>query len=275
MELLESYRKRRFSIGKVKGTLRDGEFSRERVTDAYRALIAGDRSLPLDDIIGKHRANILNGTDVLKLQHKTQLSAVGELCVKTYTYPKPGTSPYALREWKGSWLLLFNDIPAARPVAVVAWKDKTSALISELVRGTDLDRVLYHEYAGMEVKEKFAIARGLGRLIGTMHAGHIYHADLKSSNIKLFRNPPRFVLIDNGKVSRWLYLFGIKRMKNLVQVNISIPRHVSRSVRMAFLHAYAETTGEAPKELFRKAWRLSAPRTVTYCTNDGNRSDKW
>lgn len=267
--------RRRLVHRRMNRTLRDGSFSQERKTATYRAFISRNHTLSLDEVIARHERNLAERDNVLKYQEKTQLSTVGDLCVKSYAKPKPLCSAYALRSWKGLMILFFNRIPVAEPVAVVVRKDGTSILITGLIPERDLNRVLYHDYPSMSVREKLAIARELGRLIGAMHGYRIYHADLKTSNIKVLRNPVSFVLMDTDKVSQARSLSRRKRIKNMVQINTTIPRHVSRSMRMAFIHAYAEVTGDDPRDLFCSVWKVSSRMTIAYRTDEGDRSERW
>ncbi len=267
--------RRRLVSRRVSRSLREGSFSQMETTDAYRAFIVREHPVDLRSVIREHSHNLTNRTHILKFQNKTQLSIVQDLCVKSYAKPKPFTPPYALRSWRGLLTLFFNGLPVADPVAVVLGKNRTSVLITKLVPERDLNRVLYHEYPAMPIQEKMEIARELGKLLGTMHGYNIYHADLKASNIKLRKNPISFVLLDTDRVIQGKSLARHKRLRNLAQINNSIPRNVKKSVRMAFIRAYAAVTGDNPKRLFEDVWNLSRNETITYRTDDGERSESW
>lgn len=267
--------RRRLVQRRVNRTLREGSFSQEKKTSAYRAFISRSHDLHLDEVIDRHERNLAEGCNILKYQEKTQLSSVGDLCVKSYARPKPLCPAYGLRSWKGLMTLCFNGIPTAEPVAVVVRKDGTSILITKLIPGRDLNRVLYHDYPLMGARQKLALARELGKLIGRMHMYRIYHADLKTSNIKVAGYPASFVLMDTDKVSQARSLSRRRRIKNMVQINTTVPRHISRSTRMAFIHAYAEFTGDDPRGLFRSVWKASSHMTIAYGTDEGGRSERW
>jgi tRNA A-37 threonylcarbamoyl transferase component Bud32 len=268
-------RKIRLAGRRVRRSLREGSFSEEIKTDRYHAFIAREHPISLESVVLEHARNLTQREHILKFQRKTQLSAVGDLCVKSYAKPKPFTSPYALRSWKGLLTLFFNRIPVADPVAVVVGKDRASILITGLVPGRDLNRVLFHEYPAMAIGGRMELARELGRLLGTLHGLRIYHADLKASNIRVLRDPLRFVLLDTDRVSQGSGLSRQKRLRNLVQINTTIPRHVKKSVRMAFVKAYAGMTGEDPLEIFQDVWDMSRRETIAYRTDEGDRSETW
>lgn len=265
----------RLARRRAERTLREGSFSLHVTGADYEAFVSKRRALCLDTVLEEHARNLSRGTNVLKLQKKTQLSQVGDLCVKSYARPKPFTAPYALRSWKGLMTLYYNNIPVAQPVAVVLGKDRRSALITGMAPGRDLNRVLFHEYPAMSLAEKRAMARALGGLLGTMHGYGIYHADLKSSNIRVLRDPLSFVLLDTDRVRQGRSTSPEKRIRNMVQINTTIPRHVSKGVRMAFVQAYAKVMGEDPKALFRKVWALSSRGKIAYRTDQGDRSEPW
>ncbi len=256
-------------------TLRQGSFSEEISTDTYRAYIHEGNHIDLDDLISRHRQNILNNTNILKYQDKTQLSIVDNYCVKSYKKPRLIAKPYALRGWKGLLTLHFNNISVPSPGAVVIFKDRSSVLITKVIAEPNIDRVLYHEYAHMDFKQKIDIARTLGKLIGYMHTINIYHADLKACNIKLSQPSMDFLFLDTDRVIQSRHISKSRRLKNLVQLNTSIPTHVSLGVRMTFIKAYTKMTGDDPKDLFRKIWGLSSTQNVVYCTDSGDRVESW
>jgi tRNA A-37 threonylcarbamoyl transferase component Bud32 len=267
--------RRRLVVRRVDRSLREGSFSEEVKGESYRAYMSREHSVDLDRVIWEHGQNLEDRSHILKYQRKTQVSVVQDLCVKSYAKAKPFTSPYALRSWKGLLTLLFNRIPVAEPVAVVLGKSGMSILVTGLVADRDLNRALFHEYPSMPIKEKMEIARELGKLLAAMHRYNIYHADLKASNIKIRRGPVSFVLLDTDRVTQGKWLSREKRLRNLVQINNSIPRHVKKSVRMAFIHAYAHVTGDDTRELFREVWDLSSRETISYRTDQGDRSESW
>mgnify|MGYP001373344944 CR=1 FL=1 len=265
----------RLARRRAERTLREGSFSRHVRTDDYEAFVSKTHPVPLDEVLRVHAENLAQGRNILKYQEKTQLSRVGDLCVKSYAKPKPFTSPYALRSWKGLMTLYYNNIPVADPVAVVLRKDGTSVLVTKMVPERDLNRVMFHEYPSMTPADRRELARSLGRLLGLMHGYGIYHADLKSSNIKVIRDPVSFVLLDTDRVRQGRCLSREKRIRNMAQINNSIPRHVSRGVRMAFLKAYAEVVRDDARTLFREVWALSSKGSIVYRTDQGDRFESW
>jgi len=265
----------RFVKKRVRRSMGQGSFSQERPGNGYRAFVRSGYALDLDDILDRHGKNIHSRTHVLKYQDKTQLSCVDDYCVKTYKAPRPLCSPYALRSWKGLLTLYFNRLGVAEPVAVGVFEDKTSVLITRMLRHPDLDVFLWQDYPGLPAREKRKIAEVFGELMGSLHSFSIYHADLKACNIKIDADDTRFYFLDTDRIEQGHSISRANRVKNLIQINTSIPVHISRSLRMTFLKAYAARTGDDPRVLFREVWKLSAGREIQFCTSDGDRTEAW
>lgn len=261
---------------RVRRSLRDGSFSRAVFSPRFRAFVNREHSPDLDEVIACHLAQVSQGVHLYKFQEKTQLSRVGGYCVKSYRKARPPAEPYAVRSWKGSLTLLFNDIPVADPVAVIIFPDRGSMLVTRALDQPDLDRLLSSSgYRHMSLTRKRELAASLGALIGTLHKKGVYHADLKACNIKADADTIRFFLLDTDRVEQMRSIPEAKRLRNLVQLNTSIPLHVSRTMRMAFLKAYCSLTGEDPKDMFRRVWRLSRSGDVIYCTGERDRIERW
>jgi serine/threonine protein kinase len=108
-----------------------------------------------------------------------------------------------------------------------------------------------------------------------MHALGIYHADLKACNILTDKDGIRFFLTDTDRVRQYRYLSEKRRIKNLLQIHLSIPKHVSRPFRMRFLKGYTGETREDTKVLFSKIWGLSKGMEIVYTTDMGDKFERW
>lgn len=259
----------------IRRSFREGSFSCTRDNGSYRAMTRRGFELDLDSIINEHLANISTQAGIYKFQEKTQLSRVGDYCVKSYKEPARFTAPYAKRSWKGALTLLFNEIPVADPVALVLFRDRKSMLITRALDQPDLDTFIDLEYDRMSLDDRHRMAKALGSLIGSLHKKKIYHADLKASNIKADLSGPNFYFLDTDRVEQNRSLPRRKRLKNLVQINTSIPLRVSRQDRMAFLEAYCAITGDDPKDMFTRVWKLSSGQEIVYRTLEGDRIERW
>ncbi|MEA2102088.1 MAG: lipopolysaccharide kinase InaA family protein [Thermodesulfobacteriota bacterium] len=267
--------KKRFVKRRIKSCIRAGSFTRRIDTRDYKAIVFKDSPIDIDQIMSGHWENIQQKKGVLKYQAKTQLSVVDEYCVKSYRSSRRFTTPYAMRSWKGLLTLYFNGISVAGPVAIIVYKDQTSALITRILEYPDLDRYIFHAYASLDQRQRFFIASGLGKTIGRMHNLHILHYDLKACNIKVEKDTPGFYFLDTDRVVQSGPISGRLKLRNLVQLNTSIPLRVSRSERMTFIRAYADETKDAPRATFRKVWMSSKDKGIVYCTDQGDCFEEW
>lgn len=267
---------RRKQVGRrVARSLREGSFSRAFLCPQFRAFVNRNHSPDLHGLVAAHRAHLAGNTNLYKVQKKTQLSTTGEYCIKSYAKAGLFAAPYAVRSWKGSLTLLFNGVPVAEPVAVIVFRNRESMLITRDLDQPDLDRFLAGGYSRLPLGERRSLAQALGGFVGSLHAKGIYHADLKACNIKICTQPVQFYLLDTDRVEHRKALSLKRRLKNLVQINTSIPREVSRTARMAFLKSYCAITGDDPGELFKDIWRLSSGSEVIYRCDTGDVIEQW
>ncbi len=260
----------------IKRCQQQSSFTREVQTPDYQAWIyMGNDQLELDRLLAAHRKNLDTGENVLKKQDKTQVSLVDNFCVKSYRKPKPATEPYALRSWKGLLTLHFNGINVAGPIALVIFNDKTSAIVTSALRLKNFDRLLYHDLNTMEVRYRYRLISEYGRMIGFMHARGIYHADLKACNVLVDPDEIKFYLVDTDKVVHYQQLSPAKKIKNLAQINNSIPRDVPLPIRMLFMKNYSKMTGDDPKTLFKEVWLQSRLKEILYTTDHGDEREFW
>ena len=244
-------------------------------TPEYTGILRRGLAIDLDRVIMAHRKNIQEQKNVLKCQDKTQVSGVGEWCVKSYQRSRPFATPYAIRAWKGILTLYFNGLPVPEPVAYVVFRDKSSILITRMLDMPTLDKTLFHDYNNFPPDLRHGIPEQLGELIGRMHTLGIYHADLKACNILTDKDRLTFYLTDTDKVRQYRYLAEQRRIRNLMQIHLSIPKHVSRAFRMRFLKGYTKETREDAKVLFSKVWGLSRGMEIVYTTKMGDKFERW
>lgn len=151
----------------------------------------------------------------------------------------------------------------------------------EALEGIELDRLL----SGITLKGRtvLRIKRNLtdrlGYLIGLLHQKGIFHADLKACNIMVKKEDDissiKLVDYDHVRFTNTLPLKYV--VKNLAQLNSSVPRGISRSLRMRFLRAYVSKHPDAPhkKDLFRMVWEESKDKPIVYVTDHGDRMESW
>jgi len=210
------------------------------------------------------------------------------LCVKWYR-ERGGLDPLkeylrggrVLRAWKGGNALVARGIPVATPFAMVK-TPRGGFLLMEAVEGVELDRKLARLVSGTgrsDVKAQREVMQAVGELLGRLHRKGIFHADLKACNLMLIEKEDRLEikLLDYDHVNIYKSLPERLILKNLVQLNTSVPKEISRSMRYRFLRSYREafSEGPSPKTLFRKVWEASKSMPIVYVTDHGDRVASW
>ncbi len=87
---------------------------------------------------------------------------------------------------------------------------------------------------------KRSLAGAFGRTVGRMHAGGIFHGDLRLGNVLAREEQDgwRFFFLDNERTKRFRRLPARLRLKNLVQINMFEPWAASNTDRMRFFKEY-------------------------------------
>jgi tRNA A-37 threonylcarbamoyl transferase component Bud32 len=113
---------------------------------------------------------------------------------------------------------------------------------------------------------KRSLAGSLGRTIGRMHAGGIFHGDLRLGNVLARKEQDgwHFFFLDNERTKKFRRLPARLRLKNLVQINMFEPWLASDTDRMRFFKEYwaenkkskVEKAALIKKVLKKTGWRL-------------------
>jgi tRNA A-37 threonylcarbamoyl transferase component Bud32 len=159
----------------------------------------------------------------------------------------------ALRALFGAAILLREGYATARPIAAVEHRYRglliNSFYLSEEIAGAktvrDYWRESLHSLTGIEgFLKRRAVLRALAQLFRSLHERHIYHNDLKASNILARDSGPTidgvFNLIDLQGVRKCGYLSHRRRIKNLAQLNRTLGNDLSRTEKLSFIRAYVD-----------------------------------
>jgi tRNA A-37 threonylcarbamoyl transferase component Bud32 len=253
----------------VRRSLLSGSFSRIESNEDYQAIVRRDETLDLNEMINLHRKNLREGSNLLKVQEKTQVSIVGAYCVKSHRRSPLFLEPYAQRSWKGSLVLMFNGFRVAEPVACIIFRDRSSMLVSRKLDYPQLDRLLGS--GRMIDTERVNVARVIGRTVGRMHMSGIFHADMKACNIFIDTGRNEAVFIDTDRVVQSRFVSREKRMRNLMQIGLSIPRTAALSAGRDMIIEYAAQTGDDAEYLICQLKREMGGKEIIYTTENGDR----
>lgn len=229
----------------IRRSLSDGSFSRRERGDGYTALV--NRRFAVDipgALAGLAPAN-----------HPSPVVA-GEHAYSFYPFARVGwwTTPGAIQAWKGLLTLVFNMVPCVEPVAAVVRNDRSSALITAPAHDVpDLEAWLRRGFESMEYPEKRRCAAALGGIIGNLHAKNIHHDGLVCSRLALGLDPLRVVFLPSAGVRQRRSLSLEERLRALTRFDQSLPVAVGRTLKLAFLKAYAQATGDDLRQVARGA----------------------
>lgn len=209
-----------------------------------------------------------------------------------------------LRTFMNGWRLTNAGFHVAAPLALIRRKRhglvRSEWVVMEVIpRSLELDRYLVLRISqNWTAEEKRGMSRLLGRYIGSMHANGIFHADLKTCNILVSEEQPtpedittsgnwrpknpcraiRFSLLDYDDVRFSQEVSDKKRIKNLVQIFLSMPTAISAGDRLRFLNEYALHVGLSVaqrRETALMVLQAARGKQILYVGFDGDVIEKW
>jgi len=209
-----------------------------------------------------------------------------------------------LRTYRNGWRLNEAGFSAASPLALVRKKRRglirAEWIVMEVVPSSlELDRYLIHRIKQhWTAEEKRGITRLLGRFIGSMHANGVFHSDLKTCNIVVSEDDPspedvtnsghwrplhpcrpiRFSLLDYDDVTFAGDVSNRRRVKNLVQIFLSMPSAINGGDRLRFLSEYAlhaGLNGSQKRKIALEVLRAVRGKDILYVGFDGDIIEKW
>ncbi len=156
----------------------------------------------------------------------------------------------AKRAWTGACILTDHGLRTAMPVCLgeqrVLGIVKRSFLVTEgIPDALEIEKYIKKHFHGSDVPEKVFKKREFislfGKTIGRMHRCGIFQGDLRERNVLVQEgDPPEIYLIDNERTRKYPRLPERKRLKNLVQANMTRIEEITRTDRLRFFLAYLE-----------------------------------
>jgi len=248
----------------------------------------------LMDTLRTHGGRIRTETEkLLKNSPKTIVSVVGaeggstrRLYVKEYRH---GTMrdwtrgvfrrPKAKKAWVAGNLLFNRDMSPQKPVACVesrrfGFVQKAFLVTESWGEDMELDRYLVGRFEKHPGEESRRFIKALGSWVGSLHREGVYHRDLKTCNILVREkdNGWSFSLIDLEDVSHRARIGKKAILRNLVQINCSVPKSFTYSDRLRFLEAYlrAHPVEMDKKTLVQVVMDWSLNRGIVYVSPHGD-----
>jgi tRNA A-37 threonylcarbamoyl transferase component Bud32 len=187
-----------------------------------------------------------------------------------------------LKSWLGGNGLRARGIPSLKPLAFVEERNwlglRGSFLIMEVSdAGRELDRYIFEGLNDFRKRRHFI--QTFAEWLSSFHRRGLYHRDMKTCNLLITENGSgwTFHLLDledlllDGKVNRK------KLFRNLLQLNTSIPRAISRTDRLRFLKRYAARSPviKNEKRFIRQLDQKSREQGIVYVSPHGVVEESW
>jgi tRNA A-37 threonylcarbamoyl transferase component Bud32 len=143
--------------------------------------------------------------------------------------------------------------------------------------GEEMDRHICKGFNGFE--EKRVLIESFARWLSQLHQKSIYHQDMKACNILVSKNGQvwDFKLLDLEDVRLNEKIDEKKLYKNLLQLNTSIPRTITRTDRLRFYKEYHRfySIVKSDHDFLSSLFQKSRERGTVYVSLQGVVEEKW
>lgn len=206
-------------------------------------------------------------------------------CVKHYRYQgwfyvlkSIFTPSRAISSLRTAVLFSLLEIKTAKTVAVVEKKrglllNESYLFMEDISRHLGLPEFIEENFTPPlsidKVQQKRNFIKGFAKFLIMLHEKGIYQKDLKATNIlveKKSLGEGDFWLIDLDKVLFLKKVSRRRKIKNLCQINTSLPWQVTLTDRMRFFHHYTgkKYLGKEEKKTIKKIIKLSGERYLRW-----------
>jgi len=276
-------------------------FSRRMIANMKMFFRKGYDTDSLHELIEKHNSALINNDSavIMKCDSKTALTrhafkdkTVQNVVVKQYRVGCFGCLLKNLfrgsagrKAWVAGNGLRVYGLNTPLPLALLEKKRSGittgSYLIMEEVKDSlEMDRYILKNLDNRkDIKKKKALISNIANTLGEMHNHNIFHHDLKTCNIMVKENGKSFdfTFLDFDKVSFNEEITVRKRVKNLVQINLSTPRLFTLTDRLRFLNEYLDLCGitNEKKNIMKEVASLSKTEKILYVSSQGDVTEDW
>lgn len=288
--LKEIYKiKRRLWHSRTRKCLKTNNVFKVATHTNYKVIIRNEWDIStLAALIKRHMLSFKEQFDtIVKSSAKTGITripvsheGIKSVCVKEYRYPSAWkrflysfrSSP-ARRAWVAAHGLMAANFRTPQPIAIFEEK-RASILKKSFIIMEDISACLpcnsyvsekFHDHYKMATSvEKRRFISCLARSFKQLHESGIYHRDLKANNIMIRELPDTWDVfyLDLDRVSFHKKITVKKKVKNLSQLNASIPHCITYTDRLRFYQTYAgiKNLTKEDKEILRAIVQLSIRR---------------
>ena len=276
-------------------------FSRKKIASTKMFFRKGYDIDSLYELIEKHNSVLAGNNDavIMKRDSKTALTrhtfkdkTVQNVVVKQYRVGCPGClvknifrGSAGRKAWVAGNGLRVYGLNTPLPLALCEEKRSGittgSYLIMEEVKDSlEVDRYILKNFSNRkDLRKKSELIRAFAKILGEMHSHNIFHHDLKTCNIMVKEKGKSFdfTFLDFDKVSFNEDIAVSKRVKNLVQINLSTPRLFTVADRLRFLKEYLDLCGitNEKKNMMREVANLSKTEKILYVSSQGDVTEDW
>lgn len=247
------------------------------------AQIAGIQPDTVFSAVRLHVKALSDGSSgkVFKRAPKTRVTVVNlgagaetpQLCVKEFVRPAalllaPASVRHrpALRSWAAACELQARHVPSPAPLALVTGRGRSSYLLMQCTLGEEnLRQYVTRRFAGsLDSAERRAFLSACADFLCDCWERGVFHQDLKAGNLHVHESEPRrwqFELIDAAAVAFRSSVARDEMILNLVQLNCSTPRVITRAERLRFMRDAAIRHQQlAGRQTVHEVLRLSLER---------------
>jgi tRNA A-37 threonylcarbamoyl transferase component Bud32 len=187
-----------------------------------------------------------------------------------------------LRSWVAGNGLMARGIPALNPLALYErrkwWAVNESFLIMETSgKGLEMDRYILEGFGDFRKKRLFI--NHFAQWLSHLHQRNLYHQDMKTCNILVSENGETwdFYLLDLEDIRLDEKVDEKSLFKNLLQLNTSIPKTMTRMDRLRFLKEYLhqQPVIRDVKNFIVRLMESSKGRGIVYVSPQGVIVEKW
>lgn len=251
----------------------------------HNALVSGDKDkvMKRDSKTALTRLPLKNKKIQSVVVKQYKVSCVGCLIIKNIFCNSAGKKAWIA----GNGLSVYS-FNTPEPLALMEKKvlgiTTNSYLIMENARDClEMDRYILKNFhdksSSSKFKKKRILINYLAETIGRMHNHNVFHHDLKTCNIMVKEKgkSPYITFLDFDKVSFEEEITIRKRVKNLVQMNLSTPKLISTTDRLRFLNEYLRQCSiiDEKKKILRETINLSKTEKIFYVSSNGDVTEDW